>query len=190
MRLYSYFSIINFSNCYLLGPDGPGDALLIDAGVFDTGLLSLIEEHGFYLRHVLLTHAHRAHLNGISTIQKVYDATIYCHDPEQIGIPAQGVEEGQLLDLAGLELRVLETPGHSNDSVCYVSGQFLFTGDTLSAGTIGETDTAFERSLLLASIHKKLLTLGGDMFVFPGHGPPTRLEVERRLNPYLAADTL
>ncbi|MBN1834794.1 MAG: MBL fold metallo-hydrolase [Spirochaetales bacterium] len=186
MRLYSYFSIINFSNSYLLGPDGPGDAVLIDAGIFDTGLLSLIEEHGFYLRHVLLTHGHRAHVNGISTLLKVYDATVHCHDPEQLSFPAQAVRESRSLKVAGFEFRVLETPGHSSDSVCYLSEQLLFTGDTLSAGRIGETDTAFERALLLTSIRKKILSLGQDVFIFPGHGPPTRLEVERLLNPALA----
>ena len=168
-----------------MGPDGPGDAVLVDAGVFDTGLLSLIEEQGYYLRHVLITHAHRAHLNGITTIRKVYDATIYCHDPGQVSFEAQAVQESQRLQLAGFEFQVIETPGHSNDSVCYLHDQLLFTGDTLSAGMIGDTDTGFERALLLASIRKKLLSLSGDLFVFPGHGPPTRLEVERKTNPFL-----
>ena len=185
MRLYSYFSVINFSNSYLLGPDGPGDAVLIDAGIFDTGLLSLIEDRGLYLRHVLITHAHRAHVNGITTIRKVYDATVYCHDPGQVSFPARAIQEGRSLNLGGFEFQVLETPGHSNDSVCFLHGQLLFTGDTLSAGMIGDTDTGYERALLLASIRKKLLCLGQDLFVFPGHGPPTRLEVERRLNPFL-----
>ena len=91
----------------------------------------------------------------------------------------------QDLELAGFAFRVLETPGHSNDSVCYLHDRFLFTGDTLAAGTIGDTDTGFERALLLTSIRKKLLSLEPNVFVFPGHGPPTRLEIERRTNPLL-----
>lgn len=188
MRLFTYFSVISFSNCYLVGPDGPGDAVLIDAGVFDTGLLSLIEDHDLYLRHVLLTHVHRGHINGIATIQKIYDATIYCQDPAQAGFPARPVQEGRELSVAGFEFRVLETPGHSNDSVCYLYDQLAFTGDTLTAGEIGDTSTAFERALLLSSIRDKLLNLGRDVLIFPGHGPPTRLEIERRFNPNLVED--
>ena len=185
MRLFSYFSVESFSNSYLLGPDGPGDAVLIDAGVFDTGLLSLIEDNGLYVRHVLLTHAHRGHLEGIATLQKVYEATVYCHDPGQVGFPARSVHEGRTLSVAGFDFAILETPGHTNDSVCYVHGPLVFTGDTLSAGTIGETDSGYERALLLSSIRKKILALGRDLFILPGHGPPTRVEVERRFNPFL-----
>jgi hydroxyacylglutathione hydrolase len=185
VRLFSYYSVVSFSNSYILGPDGPGDAVLIDAGVFDTGLLSLIEDNGLYLRHVLITHLHRGHIAGLPTIQKIYDATVYCHDPGQVSFPAQAIQEDKSLNAAGFHFRVLETPGHSNDSVCFLHGQLLFTGDTLSAGTIGDTSSGFERALLLTSIRKKLLALGQDVFVFPGHGPPTRMEVERRFNPFL-----
>jgi hydroxyacylglutathione hydrolase len=186
VRLFSYYSVESFSNSYLLGPDGHGDAVLIDAGVFDTGLLSLIEDNHLYVRHVLLTHAHRGHLDGVATIRKVYDATVHCHDPGQVGFPAQPLHEDRTLSLAGFDFQVLETPGHTNDSVCFVHGQLLFTGDTLSAGTIGETDSGYERALLLSSIRKKLLSLGQDLFILPGHGPPTRVEIERRFNPFLA----
>jgi glyoxylase-like metal-dependent hydrolase (beta-lactamase superfamily II) len=102
-----------------------------------------------------------------------------------VSFQAQAIQEGKSLSVAGFEFRVLETPGHSNDSVCFLHGQLLFTGDTLSAGTIGDTSGGFERALLLTSIRRKLLTLGQDVFVFPGHGPPTRMEVERRFNPFL-----
>ncbi len=81
---------------------------------------------------------------------------------------------------------MLATPGHSNDSACFHIGRMLFTGDTLSAGGIGETSSGYERALLLSSINSKLLDLPGGVFVFPGHGPPSTLEVERRFNPYLA----
>jgi glyoxylase-like metal-dependent hydrolase (beta-lactamase superfamily II) len=84
--------------------------------------------------------------------------------------------------LAGFSVEVLETPGHSNDSVCYRHGRMLFSGDTLSAGKVGETSNPFERARLLASVRNRLLTLEDGAFLFPGHGPPSTLELEKRFN--------
>ncbi|UCF98624.1 MAG: MBL fold metallo-hydrolase [Spirochaetaceae bacterium] len=185
MRFYSYFSVLNFSNCYLIGPDGPGDAVLVDAGVFDERLLKLIEDNGLYVRWVLITHLHHGHIHGLPTLRKIYEAGIYAFDPERLEAPLLGVGEGKPLECGPFSFQVLETPGHSNDSVCFLLNEMLFTGDTLSAGSIGRTATGYERALLLSSIRKKLLSLKEDVLIFPGHGPPTRLEIERRFNPYL-----
>jgi len=185
MRFFSYFSVLNFSNCYLIGSDGPGDAVLIDPGVFDEGLLKLIEDNQLYLRYVLITHVHHGHVNGLQTLQKIYDATIFCFDPERLDASVHRIGENQPVTCGEFSFRVLETPGHSNDSVCFLIDGLLFTGDSLSAGSVGQTATGYERALLLSSIRKKILNLKQDVLIFPGHGPPTRLEIERRFNPYL-----
>jgi len=186
MKFYSYYSVTNFSNCYLLGGQAEREALLIDPGIFDENLLGLIEGNGWYARHVLLTHSHLAHVNGLRTLRKVYDLQVHALDPAALEFPAEALEETQTLNLCGFPIRVLATPGHSNDSACFHIGRMLFTGDTLSAGGIGETSSGYERALLLSSINSKLLDLPAGVFVFPGHGPPSTLEVERRFNPYLA----
>ncbi len=180
-----YFSVIHFSNCYVLGPREGGEAVLIDPGIFDEGLLELIEEHGFYVRHVLITHNHRSHVNGVKTLLKIYDALTYSLDPQLLDFPAERIHGQSRLELGRFQVEVLETPGHSNDSVCYRVGRMLFTGDTLSAGSVGETATSYERALLLSSIRNRILRLPGEHFVFPGHGPPTTLSAEREFNPYL-----
>ena len=185
MRLFSYFSVLHFSNCYLVGPDGPGDAVLIDPGVFDEGLLRLIEDRQLYVRYVLITHVHHGHVNGLQTLQKIYDTTIFCFDPERLEAPPLRVGENKPVTCGEFSFQVLETPGHSNDSVCFLINGLLFTGDSLSAGSIGTTATGYERALLLSSIRKKILTLKQNVLIFPGHGPPSRLEIERRFNPYL-----
>jgi glyoxylase-like metal-dependent hydrolase (beta-lactamase superfamily II) len=185
VRFFSYFSVLHFSNCYLIGPDGPGDAVLIDAGVFDRGLLKLIEDNGLYVRWVLITHVHHGHVQGLQTLQKIYEATIYAFDAERLESAALPISESKTPECGPFSFEVLETPGHSNDSVCLRTGDMLFTGDTLSAGSVGRTPTGYGRALLLSSIRKKILTLHQDLLVFPGHGPPTRLEIERRFNPYL-----
>jgi hydroxyacylglutathione hydrolase len=186
VRFFSYFSVLHFSNCYLIGPDGPGDAVLIDAGVFDEGLLKLIENNNFYVRWVLITHAHHGHIHGLQTLQKIYEASIFAFDAERLETPVQPISEGKSPGCGRFSFQVLETPGHSNDSVCFLIDGMLFTGDALSAGSVGRTATGYERALLLSSLRKKVLSLKQDVLIFPGHGPPTRLAIERRFNPYLA----
>ena len=185
MRFFSYFSVLHFSNCYLIGPDGPGDAVLIDAGVFDEGLLRLIEDNDLYVRWVLITHVHHGHIQGLQTLQKIYEADIYAFDTERLDYPARPISEKKPPECGPFSFKVLETPGHSNDSVCFLLDGMLFSGDALSAGSIGHTPTGYGKALLLSSIRKKILSLKDNVLIFPGHGPPTRLEIERRFNPYL-----
>jgi glyoxylase-like metal-dependent hydrolase (beta-lactamase superfamily II) len=185
MRFFSYYSVINFSNCYLLGQEESGDALLIDPGVFDEGLLRLIEDNLFYVRHVLITHSHHAHIGGIRTLRKIYDATFWGFAPKLMEYPVRKVAGAESVELAGFVIEVLETPGHSNDSVCYRIDRLLFTGDTLSAGTVGETGSPYEQALLLSSIRSRIMSLDDEVLVFPGHGPPTTIGLERRFNPKL-----
>jgi len=185
MRFFANFSVADFSNTYLLGPDGPGGAVLIDPGIFDEGVLRMIEDHKLYVRAVLLTHAHEAHTRGIKTLMKIYEASVHCVDPTLMDVPALHLLREGTLELAGLIFTVLDTPGHSSDSVCFKIGNLLFTGDTLAAGSIGSTSSGYERALLLASIRGKLLELDEETFVFPGHGPPTKIGIEKKINPCL-----
>jgi hydroxyacylglutathione hydrolase len=187
MRLYSYYSVLHFSNCYVLGPAQRGEAVLIDPGVFDEGLLRLLEEGGLYPRNVLLTHSDHGHVGGLRTLLKVYDITIWCFDPARLEFPAQAVRGGEPLRCGELAFQVLETPGHSADSLCYRLDNLLFTGDTLSAGSVGRTTSAYFHAMLVASIRKQILPLEGDLVILPGHGPPSTLVAEKAFNPYLAA---
>ncbi len=185
MIFYSLFSSVGFSNTYLVGSDGGGDAVLIDPGVFDTQLLQAVEGNRLSIRRILVTHAHNAHINGIKTLLKVYNAEIYSNQPSVLDFPAHHIQDGDELDFGAFTFQVLETPGHSIDSLCFRLGRFLFTGDTLNAGGIGRTRDGYARGLLLSSIRKRILPLGDDLAVFPGHGPPSKIGIERAFNPYL-----
>lgn len=185
MKIFTYYSVTDFSNTYLIGPSNGGSAVLIDPGEFDLGLLKLIEKYGYYIRHILITHAHNAHINGIRTLLKIYQADIYSFNPTILEYPARPVRDGEILHLGEFSIKVIETPGHSNDSLCFHMDRLLFTGDTLTAGKIAETDTPALRRLLIHSIQNKLFTLEECTFIFPGHGPPSRLEIEKKLNPFL-----
>lgn len=185
MKFFSLFSPVGLSNAYLIGPDAGGDAVLIDPGAFDAPLLQAVEGNGLSVHSILVTHSHSAHIAGIRALLKVYDARIYSNQPSVLDFPARHIADGQELALGGITVRVRETPGHSIDSVCFLIGGMIFTGDTLCAGGIGRTRDGYARGVLLASIQKKLLVLDDGTLVFPGHGPPSTIGIERRFNPYL-----
>ena len=185
MKCFSHYSLSGYCNTFLIGPNDGGEAILIDPGFFDVTLLELIEKNSYNLKFILVTHAHDAHINDLKNILKVYDATIFSFSHSIQGFPSTIVREGQVLELGEYRFGVIETPGHSGDSVVYKLNNTLFTGDTLLAGAIGSTNDNFSRELLLSSIREKLFNLKDTHYIFPGHGPPSSLEIERRTNPNL-----
>ncbi len=186
MIFQQLFSTVGLSNSYLVGPRGGGDALLVDPGEFGKAMLQAIESNRLRLRWILVTHAHRAHIAGIRGLLRVYEPEIWCNQPSILESPARHAQDGDRLELGEIGVEAIELPGHSIDSLCWRIGDMLFTGDTLSAGGIGRTRDATARELLVAGIRRRLLALDDDVLVFPGHGPPSRIGIERRFNPYLA----
>ncbi len=110
---------------------------------------------------------------------------IYANQPSVLDFPARHVQEGDVLHLGGFSVRVIETPGHSIDSLCFLVDHIVFTGDTLSAGGAGATRDGYARGLLLESVRQKLLSLGDEVLIFPGHGPPSKVGIEKLYNPLL-----
>jgi hydroxyacylglutathione hydrolase len=188
MIFQQLFSTVGFSNAYLVGPRGGGDALIVDPGEFDAAMLQAIEANRLRLRWILVTHAHRAHVAGIQGLLRVYDPEIYCNQPSVLEQPARHVQNGDRLALGEIAVEVIELPGHSIDSLCFLIGRMLFSGDTLSAGGVGRTRDGYARGLLLSGIRRRLLGLGDDVLLFPGHGPPSCIGIERRFNPFFAAE--
>lgn len=155
---------------------------------------------------VLLTHGHMDHVYGAAQLQHLFGIPVYM-SPEDIktmdyydrvakfgiSVPDRGFEitpvsDGQNVNAAGLDFRVITTPGHSPGSVCWleVKEKVMFTGDTLFAGTIGRTDLIYsEYDDEIRSIMEKLIWLDGDITIYPGHGRPSTIGTERRCNPFL-----
>jgi len=185
VKFFTHYACTGYCNSYLVGPDGKGDAVLIDPGNFDAPLLNFIEENGFNLRYVLITHAHDGHINALETILKIYEPSLFYFGHSVLGHPTLQIKEGEDLELGEFTFKVLETPGHSGDSVVYKLNELLFTSDTLFAGSIGSTPDEFSKGLLLASLNEKILTLDDEHIIFPGHGPPSKIGIERHLNPDL-----
>lgn len=187
MKLFIHYCLYGFSNCYILGCEKSSDAIIIDPGSMDEKMLAFIEKHDYTVRGILITHDHASHVHGLKTLKRIYDAEVFAVDHTVCEQRATIIKDGEVLTLGSFSVEVLFVPGHSSDSVAYHVGRLLFTGDALSAGLIGSTASSYGKSILADALHKKILTLPGETIVLPGHGPPTRIEAEKRFNVGLEA---
>lgn len=178
-------------NCYILAN---GDrCLIVDPGYSPERIQAFLAQQGLTPEAILLTHGHFDHVGGVQALAQETGCRVWIHERERAlpswltagPIPCTDFYQEGAYSLAGLDFRVLETPGHSPGSVCLQFADCLLSGDTLFAGSCGRTDlpggdeTAMEQSLA------RLAALSGDCPVYPGHGPSTTLERERRQNPFL-----
>ncbi|MEI8092778.1 MAG: MBL fold metallo-hydrolase [Spirochaetales bacterium] len=182
MKLVFHYSVENFSNTYVVGPDGGGDAILIDPGVLDVRLLEAIEDNGFSIRWVLITRCQPEHLRGLRTLKKVYDAEIYSRNDRVLDFECQPVKPGSHLPLGTFLVDALCFPELSHDSVVYKIGNWVFCGDLLSAGKPPKTTSAYARANLAIALERRFFTWQDDTLIFPGEGPPSLMRGEKLFN--------
>jgi len=190
------------TNCYLVSADARSTVVVIDPAGEPELLLEALG--GREVATVVLTHCHFDHLGAAAAVVEATGAPLAVSDrdadyiTDSVGTGGQpwGFEQvapkasrrltdGDTITAGALELKVLETPGHTPGSICLVGEGHVFAGDTLFAGSVGRTD--FPRGdgrALAASIATKLAPLPDDTRVHPGHGPDTDIGRERRLNPF------
>jgi glyoxylase-like metal-dependent hydrolase (beta-lactamase superfamily II) len=173
---------VGFCNTYLVASKKHGEALLIDPGHVDLELINLIESNNYKLKHVLLTHRHLSHREGLGTLHKIYDISVHGSSFSSYDFAYQAVEDRQILNLCDMEIEVIHVPGHSLDSMVYKIDHALFTGDTLMCGRIGSTPGYREQTLLINSINQRLMGLDENSLIFPGHGTATKIRIERMFN--------
>lgn len=196
------------TNCFILGDERTKKAFIIDPGGEADKILGQVELLGLEIVAIVNTHAHVDHIGAIREVRDATGAQIMIHRSELpllqsasrmgrlFGIhveqppdPDRFLQEGDDISLGnGLSLNVIETPGHSPGGIALMTseGRLCFAGDTLFAGSIGRTDLpGGDYHTLISSIKTKLLPLGDDVKVLPGHGPATTLGTERRYNPFL-----
>lgn len=185
------------ANCYLLADEATGSVAAIDPGGDLTATLPrLCVDNGWTLTALFLTHGHYDHVGGVAALRAVFpDVPVYLH-PGDAGqntplTPTAGLgpltlwEEGTVVQVGGLSVQVLHTPGHTPGSVCLLAEDALFTGDTLFRFSIGRTDLPGGDDAAMTGSLKRLAGLPGDYKVYPGHDAPTTLDQERQRNPYL-----
>jgi glyoxylase-like metal-dependent hydrolase (beta-lactamase superfamily II) len=195
-------------NCYLLRDDGAATGLVVDPGEESERILAGIEDMGMGVEAILLTHCHFDHIGAVSPVARATGAPVYCPRLEvpvladiMAFVPWPGfgpyesydadetVEGGEALELAGLTIDVIFTPGHSPGHVTYsVRGEnALFSGDVLFQGSVGRVDLpGGDGPTLLRSIRELLDTHPPETAVYPGHMGLTTLAAERATNPFLA----
>ena len=182
------------TNCYIAWGEGSGRCIIIDPGYEPEFLLEQATLLRKQVEAILLTHGHFDHVGGVKQIAKQTGCKVYiCEEDLSLNpmLTAGAIyytdtyADGDILSLAGLELKVMQTPGHTPGSVCLLCGSTMFSGDTLFAGSIGRTDfPGGSYKTMLVSL-ACLSDLQGDYRVLPGHGEETTLETERTTNPYM-----
>ncbi len=196
------------TNCYLLADPQASEAVVIDPGADVDRIVARVQHHRLKLVNILNTHAHFDHVLDAWALKQKLGGTIVLHPNDQdilkdrsVGLAAiftsskkspqgavdQWVREGDMFQVGGLHLEVLETPGHTPGHVSYYVRQadMLFVGDTLFAGSIGRTDfPGGSHEQLLRSVREKIFSLSGSTRVYPGHGPETTVGHEKRTNPF------
>jgi glyoxylase-like metal-dependent hydrolase (beta-lactamase superfamily II) len=192
-------------NTWIARQDGSEACLLIDPGDEPEKLLEALRELGTTPEAILITHCHFDHVGAVKAMAEATKAPVYCPAGEVFMLedinsfafpglqfdnytPEKTVKDGDKLTLAGFEIDVIGTPGHSPDHVTYSipAEKAMFSGDVLFQGSIGRTDLpGCDHDLLMRSIQKLLDTLPDDTGVLPGHMDPTTLGRERQSNPFL-----
>ncbi len=183
MKVKCHFAVVGLSNTYLIGESCGGEAIMVDPSRFDEPLLRMIEDNHYYVKAVLITHNHENHVYGLQTMRKIYDFDIYASEPEVMGFKTRVVSEGNPFECCGFLVEPLYVRGHTSDSILYKVRNTLFTGDILSAGRVGTSSSSWTQATLMRDLADKVDTLDGETIIFPGHGPPSTLAIERETNP-------
>ncbi len=198
-------------NCVILWDGDTKRAMVIDPGEEPRRIVARVQELGVDVQQIVLTHGHLDHVGGVAELKDASGAEVLLHPldrdlydalPQQgqaFGIAAEAgpapdgdLTPGEALELDGIRLEVLYTPGHSPGSVSLVwrgpgEGEGLvLPGDAVFAGSIGRTDLwGGDYKTLIASIQEQLLTLPAGYRVIPGHGGETTIGNEKKFNPFL-----
>src|SRR5215469_2025195 len=195
-------------NCSVIGDEQTHEAMVIDPGDQVEEILDILRQANLKLKYIVVTHAHIDHVGGAMKLKAATGAPILLNQNDLallkmldmqaawIGMRSPGAvqvyesaSEGQKLQIGNIVSEVIETPGHTEGSICllFPAEKKLIAGDTLFAGSIGRTDLpggSFDK--IMRSLHTQLMALSDDIDVVPGHGPLTTIGQERETNPFLS----
>lgn len=194
------------SDCYVA--EKGDDAIIIDPGFPEPSLIKYVTEIKSKVRAVLLTHRHFDHVSGVYDVVRITGAETYIHSLDECGLfddsaalhdmvgftYGRALKDfradhllygGETLKIGGFSVGVLHTPGHTAGSVCYLTDDVLFSGDTLFKSSIGRTDFPTGSFAEMKSSLQRLALLDGDIAVYPGHGEKTVIAEEKLYNPYM-----
>jgi hydroxyacylglutathione hydrolase len=193
-------------NCWVIGNRRTGEAICVDPGDEPDEILAMARDMGVRIKYIANSHAHIDHILGVGAVREATGAKFLLHrgdlelarstaayakslmgldlpDPPD---PDAFLEDSDEIDVDGLKVRVLYTPGHTRGSVCFYANGILFAGDTLFQGSVGRTDLpGGDQDEEMASIVDRLLVLPDETIVLPGHMGQTTIGQERQRNPFV-----
>jgi glyoxylase-like metal-dependent hydrolase (beta-lactamase superfamily II) len=195
------------TNCYIGINEETKECFIVDPATCPPEFVSYIKNAGLTVKAVLLTHGHFDHIMGLDALLKEFSVPVYAHEAERevleseqlnssasmLGQPysfsgADYVTNRQELRIAGFEIRVIYTPGHTIGGCCYYieKEKALFSGDTLFHGSVGRTDLPTgSMGQLVSSVRDRLFVLPDDTQVYPGHMEETTIGYEKKYNPFI-----
>ena len=198
------------NNLYLLTTTGSRDAIVVDPSIESEGVLDAIRSRGLNVKRILLTHAHLDHIVMVLPFHQATGAPVWLHAGDR-GYYDRGAEQAATMGFAwpgsapidhwitdgedagipGIDVKAMQTPGHSPGSVTFVTPEGLIVGDVLFRDSIGRTDLpGGDWDTLARTIREKLFVYPGETAVYPGHGLPTTIGHEMESNPFVGARAL
>jgi glyoxylase-like metal-dependent hydrolase (beta-lactamase superfamily II) len=162
------------NNAYIVADTATNDAVIVDAPAESTYVIP--QTAGLNVRRIIVTHRHRDHWGGIDELLAGIDVPVYAHeqDREPWAQYVKGtLDDGETVEVGGLRIEVIHTPGHTQGHVCLRIGEHLLSGDTLFPGGPGRTQTPELLKQEIESITSRLYTLPDSLSVYPGHGANT-----------------
>lgn len=192
-------------NCWVIGNRQTGEAICIDPGDDPDEVLALSRDLGVTIKVIACSHGHIDHIMGVRGVQRATGATFLLSnadlgvlgsgwersterfglDPDGAPVPDGFIADNDVVEVAGLQLQAIATPGHTPGSTSFYTDGFLFSGDTLFRGSVGRTDGPAAHDQQMASICTRLTTLPDDTIVLPGHMKETRIGLEKLTNPWI-----
>lgn len=190
------------TNCYVISDDN-NTCAIIDCDGDGKPLFDYIDQNNLKPTHILLTHGHFDHIGAVNVVKEKYGCAVYACTKEAnvlaeptinhsglYGMPISVkpdklINDGDEIKVGDMTFQVMETPGHTEGSICFILDKTIFSGDTLFLGSCGRTDFPTGDWQTILNSLKKLKELEGDFVVYPGHGPSTTLDYERNTNPFM-----
>ena len=194
------------TNCYFIINEESKEFVIVDPAICPDYLVSHVKSNGYTPKAILLTHAHFDHVMGIDGWVREFNIPVYLHEEEkqiledpQLNLSGvfgtsysynkvEGLQDNQILEVAGFQFKVIHTPGHTVGGCCYYEETegILISGDTLFCRSVGRSDfPTGSMSTLVRSIKEKLFCLPDDVMVYPGHNDLTCIADEKMHNPFL-----
>ena len=175
-------------NCYLVWDEVTRDAALFDTGLDAKPILDLIAAEQLQLRHIFITHSHWDHVEALPKIREAWPK-VRLHSGSKNAPVDQRNKLNEIVHLGGLRVTHRETPGHAEDGVTYIVGNWqedapimAFVGDAIFAGSMGNGNGAWE--LAKKNVREQILSLPAETLICPGHGPLTSVAEEKAHNPF------